>query len=220
MAVPPDLPSPALTACLCSMVSMSTVHQHRAHHRLRAAVPVWTANRANSFTSIAKVRLPRSQRRCVIFPRATVSDRAFTDFLIDASDAASRLCDGRAARPRPRCLCHPWSHCPTADQVWQRARISIKYQRFQCFRYRDELPVPPACPARRARHRSRHHWAAECPWSTRCRHHRCTDTQRVLCSVLRVPNPQVWRGGQCTALWWRCVMLVSLRHPRECRDIV
>ena len=51
---------------------MSTVHQHRAHDRLRAAVPAWAANRASPFTSIiAAVRL--ASQRCVILLRATVS---------------------------------------------------------------------------------------------------------------------------------------------------
>jgi hypothetical protein len=72
MAAPPELPSPALTACLCPAVSMSMVHQHRAHDGLRVAVLAWADTRANPVTSITEVRLARSQR-CVIFPRATVS---------------------------------------------------------------------------------------------------------------------------------------------------
>ncbi len=51
--VPPELPSPALTACLCSAVSMSTVHQHRAYDG-RAAVPGLAANRANPFMSCSQ----------------------------------------------------------------------------------------------------------------------------------------------------------------------
>ncbi len=65
LIAPPELPLPALTACPCSVVSMSTVHQHRAHDRLhdrlRAAVPAWAANRANPLPSSITVRLARSQ---------------------------------------------------------------------------------------------------------------------------------------------------------------
>jgi hypothetical protein len=114
--------------------------------------PVYVNHRGVSCSQPALCDITAHHRSCY-------SDRAFTDFLIDASVAASRMCDGRAARPRPRCLCCLWSHRATAVQGWQRARTSIKYQRFQC--YQHELPVPPAWPARRARHRSRHHWAAE-----------------------------------------------------------
>jgi hypothetical protein len=71
IAGPPELPSPALTACLCSAVSMSMAHQHCAHDRLGAAVPAWAANRANPFSSIIAVRLAGSQRY-VILLRATV----------------------------------------------------------------------------------------------------------------------------------------------------
>ncbi len=65
LIAPRELPSPALTACLCSAVSMSMVHQHRAHDGLRAAVPAWAANRANPFTSIIAVRLARSPASAV-----------------------------------------------------------------------------------------------------------------------------------------------------------
>jgi hypothetical protein len=72
IAAPPELPSPALTACLCSAVSESAVNQHRAHDGLRAAVPAWAANRANPFTSIIAVRLARSQRWLILL-RTTVA---------------------------------------------------------------------------------------------------------------------------------------------------
>jgi hypothetical protein len=77
ISVPRELPSPALTACLCPTVPMSAAHQRRAHGRLRAAVPVWAANRPNPLTSIIAVGLARSQRCCVatavMFLHATVA---------------------------------------------------------------------------------------------------------------------------------------------------
>jgi hypothetical protein len=71
-AVPSELPSPALTACLCSAVSMSIAHQHCTDDRLRAAVPAWAANRAHTFSSVIAVRLACSQR-CVMLLRTTVA---------------------------------------------------------------------------------------------------------------------------------------------------
>ncbi len=59
VAVSPVLPSAALTACLCSAMTMSVVHQHRTHGRPSTAV---TANRTNPFTSIIAVGLARSHR--------------------------------------------------------------------------------------------------------------------------------------------------------------
>ncbi len=72
ISVPPELPSPALTACPCSAVSMSMVHQHCAHDRLRAAVPAWAANRAHPLPSSIAVRLARSQRCVMLLHAATV----------------------------------------------------------------------------------------------------------------------------------------------------
>jgi hypothetical protein len=62
MAVPPELPSPALTACLCPAVSMSMFNQHRTQDRLRVAVPARAANRANPLAPVIAVGLAHCQR--------------------------------------------------------------------------------------------------------------------------------------------------------------
>ncbi len=98
-AVPPELPSPALTACLGSAVSMSMAHKHRTYDRLRAAVPGWAANRASLFTSIIAVRLARRSQRCRVATAVILLHTTVTATLIVHSQTFSSM----RASPRFGC---------------------------------------------------------------------------------------------------------------------